>query len=131
MSGISMSTLGRWENAGLIQPSYRTSGNLRLYNDYLLDRVNFIRIARKDGLDFDQTKKILDFMDDPQNADRLPEGYIDKLIKKTEETIRHYHGFLKDLKAVQRAERCGSHKNCKKLSGIDPVKICRECKEFR
>lgn len=104
MSGVAASTLGRYESAGLLEPSYRTSGRFRLYDDRLLDRIRFIRFCRAQGLDFSETKKILDFMDNPERKDTDLEGALDRLIKKTENEITLLNRHLKDLKALRKAE---------------------------
>lgn len=128
MSGVAVSTLGRYESAGLLEPSYRTSGRFRLYDDYLLDRIRFIRFCRAQGLDFSEIKKILDFMDNPEKAGPALEGALDKLIKKTESEIYSLGRHLKELKALRKAEKCLSRTDCGRL-GTDGLTACSKCGE--
>lgn len=129
MSGVAPSTLGRYESAGLLEPSYRTSGRFRLYDDRLLDRIRFIRFCRAQDLDFSEIKNILDFMDHPEKENPSLEGALDTLIKKTENEIYSLNRHLKELKTLRKAERCLSRTECDRLKADGIAAVCPKCGE--
>lgn len=100
--GVGASTLMRYEEAELLKPSGRTGGNTRFFDDKLIDRVNFIKACRLQGLDYGGIKEILDFMDN-SGQESLPEALIDKLIMKAEKEIAACRRFLKVLRALKKA----------------------------
>lgn len=130
MSGIAITTILYYEKAGLLEPSWRTSGRFRLYDDYLLDRLRFIRICRQQRLKFKEIKQLLEFMDKPDEDKGLSISWLDKLIKKTEHEIYLLGLHIKELKALKAASQCAKRTNCELLKNNDPASVCPDCKEF-
>ncbi len=66
--GLSHRTLHHWEEAGLVQPSGRSSGGFRLYTEADIDRLITVRRMKPLGFTLDEMKQLLaslDLLDDP------------------------------------------------------------------
>lgn len=131
MSGIAITTILYYEKAGLLQPSWRTSGRYRLYDDCVLDRLHFIRICRQQGLSYKEIKELLAFRDSPGKGKELSTSCLDELIKKTEHEIYLLNLHLKELKALKAANMCDQRLDCEILKKDDSVDCCLECKDFK
>lgn len=130
MSGIAITTIMYYEKSGLLEPSWRTSGRFRLYDDYLLDRLRFIRICRQQGLTYKEIKKLLKFRDRPEEGEGLSVSWIDELIKKTENEIYLLGRHIKELKALRSGSLCARRIACEILKDTDPASACLYCKDF-
>lgn len=105
MTGIATATIHYYENAGLMKASWRTSGQFRLYDDEVIDRLAFIRFSRNQGLSYATLKKLLALRDNPDEAECMPTGFLEAQIRNTEKELRlleHYHEELQDLLETQK-----------------------------
>lgn len=131
MSGIAMNTIAYYERAGLLAPSWRTSGRFRLYDDYLLDRLHFIRICRQQGLRHKDIKKLLDFRDGKEEECAFTATELQGQIKKSENELYRLGEHIKELKALKKATQCPNRKNCDLRQGQDLVNICLNCEDWK
>ena len=130
MSGIAVNTIAYYEQAGLLAPSWRTSGRFRLYDDYLLDRLHFIRICRQQGLRHKDIKKILDFRDGKSEECAFSPADLERQIKKSENELFRLGEHIKELNALKKAIQCAKRKDCNLRQGQDTVEICMNCEDW-
>ena len=128
MSGIAVNTIAYYEQAGLLAPSWRTSGRFRLYDDYLLDRLRFIRICRQQGLKHKDIKPLLDFRDGREDACPMTPEDLDLQIKKLDNEIHRLGLQKKELAGVKAALQCPKRRSCAAMreEGSD---ACMDCPE--
>lgn len=60
---MSTDTLRYYERVGLLQPTARSAGGYRLYDDEVAERLRFIRRAQRLGLRLADIKEVLDVQD--------------------------------------------------------------------
>jgi MerR family redox-sensitive transcriptional activator SoxR len=97
-SGVAASALRFYEDAGLLAPAARTTGNQRQYHREALRRVAFIRSAQRVGLSLDEIRAALSTLPDrrtPTPADwtRLSSAWRGRL----DEQIRLLEALRDDL----------------------------------
>ena len=66
-AGVSIRTVRYYEELGLLSPSNRTSGGMRLYNETDVTRLRFIHQLRTLRLSLDEIKLALDLEQPPRN----------------------------------------------------------------
>ena len=59
-SGVGVEALRFYESRGLIQPAARTDSGYRLYDDRILDRLDFVKKAQSVGFSLDEIARIID-----------------------------------------------------------------------
>lgn len=62
-AGVSPDTLRYYERRGLLAPPARSASGYRLYGDEVLERLRFIRNARRMGLRLEDVKELLQILD--------------------------------------------------------------------
>jgi DNA-binding transcriptional MerR regulator len=77
-AGISPHTVRHYERVGLLPAASRSGGGYRLYDAAILDRLRFIRGAKRVGLRLQDIAELLDVMDRGQ----CPCGHTDTLLRK-------------------------------------------------
>lgn len=72
---VKVPTIRYYEQIGLLPPAERSSGNQRLYDDAILQRLSFIRHARDLGFPLEAIRELLGLSDQPdlpcEAADRI------------------------------------------------------------
>ena len=91
---VPTSTLRYYERAGLLEPTGRTRGNYRVYDERSIERLRFIRAARETGLTIQDIAVLLDLRD----GATVPCAEIQALI---ETRLSRVHGQLRDLDHVR------------------------------
>ena len=76
-AGVPIQTLRYYEQRGLLPKPQRNLSGYRLYNQEVVDRLQFIKKAQNLGLRLEDIKKILDLAD----RGRCPCGHVQHLLK--------------------------------------------------
>jgi DNA-binding transcriptional MerR regulator len=77
-AGISPHTVRYYERRGLLPLPVRSEGGYRVYDPALVDRLRFIRGAKRVGLRLDDIAELLEVMDRGQ----CPCGHTDSLLRR-------------------------------------------------
>jgi DNA-binding transcriptional MerR regulator len=77
-AGISPHTVRYYERRGLLPAPVRSDGGYRVYDPALVDRLRFIRGAKRVGLRLDDIADLLEVMDRGQ----CPCGHTDSLLRR-------------------------------------------------
>jgi DNA-binding transcriptional MerR regulator len=77
-AGISPHTIRYYERRGLLPVPVRSDGGYRVYDPALVDRLGFIRGAKRVGLRLDDIAELLEVMDRGQ----CPCGHTDGLLRR-------------------------------------------------
>jgi DNA-binding transcriptional MerR regulator len=77
-AGISPHTVRYYERRGLLPVAARSDGGYRIYDPALVDRLRFIRGAKRVGLRLDDIAELLEVMDRGQ----CPCGHTDGLLRR-------------------------------------------------
>ena len=92
--GCKIELIRYYESIGLHQPTARTEGGNRLYNQEACDRLQFIRRSRELGFSIDEIRQLLQFND--QSKHRCDP--VDKIVQDHIASIRTK---IKDLKNIE------------------------------
>lgn len=77
-AGVSPHTIRYYDGLGLLRSAPRAAGEYRHYDPAVVDRVRFIRGAKRVGLRLDQIAELLEVMDRGQ----CPCGHTDALLRR-------------------------------------------------
>lgn len=64
-SGCNIQTIRHYETIGLLPPPKRTNGNHRLYSDYHIDLLVFIRRGRELGFSIEEIRELFELSENP------------------------------------------------------------------
>ncbi len=67
-SGVSAKMIRYYEEIGLIAPAGRTASNYRVYDEDEVNRLRFVRRARKLGFSLEETERLLKLWADKERA---------------------------------------------------------------
>lgn len=118
-TGCLVETVRYYEREGLLPEPIRSDSNYRLYGNTHVARLRFIRQCRSLGMTLDQTRRLLNLRDAPEESCREVDSLID-------EHIGHVINRIADLKALQRqlkvlrnhCQRTEAVKDCQILQSL-------------
>ncbi|MFV3073324.1 MerR family transcriptional regulator [Niveispirillum fermenti] len=123
-AGVKVPTIRYYEQIGLLTPPERSTGNQRLYEGKVLERLTFIRHARELGFPLDAIRSLLSLSDRPDQscaaadaiartqlaAVRARIGRLRALEAELERMVAHCaHGTIADCRVI---EVLGHHALC-------------------
>jgi len=108
-AGVSPHTIRYYERLGLLPVPARSDNGYRLYDPALVDRLRFIRGAKRVGLRLQEIGELLDIMDRGQ----CPCGHTDALLRLRLSEIRD-----------EIAELTGVRDELQRLLEIHPPRTC-------
>lgn len=85
--GVRPDTIRYYERAGLLPPPARTAGDHRRYDDDALDRLQFIRGAKRLGLRLDAISQLLAWRDTGQCACEPAAGLLRNRLTEIDDDI--------------------------------------------
>jgi DNA-binding transcriptional MerR regulator len=99
-TGVKVTTIRWYEQAGLIEEPGRTEGNQRRYGDADLERLAFIRHARNLGLGIEAIRELIELGAHPErpcaDADRIAKSHL----KSVRERITRLRKLEKELARI-------------------------------
>ena len=120
-TGFPSSTLRYYERVGLLEPTGRSAGGYRVYDDGAVDRLAFIGRAKRLGLNLDDVRDLVALWDDgacrPVQARLLAlldektallDAQINELARFRNQ-LEHVH---RSLESAEAADRCGPGCGC-------------------
>ncbi len=94
-TGCNIETVRYYERIGLLPPPPRTEGGHRIYDEYLLRRLNFICRSRELGFTIEEVRDLLGLVDGG--------GYTCAEVKEiTLDHLRNVHVKIADLRRLER-----------------------------
>lgn len=93
-AGLSADTVRYYERAGLLPPPQRSRAGYRLYDEQLVDRLRFIKGARRTGLKLGQIRELLEITD----RGSCPCGHTNALLRARISEIDREMAELKQIR---------------------------------
>lgn len=119
LGGTTVETLRYYERAGLLPASARSEGNYRIYGEFHVERLSFIRQCRRLDMTLAEIRVLLHFKASPAEncaeVNRLLDRHIAHVAQRMQE-LRELERQLKDLR-----QRCGEARDaahCGILDGL-------------
>lgn len=110
----SIVTIRFYENEGLLPSPQRSEANYRLYDEKVVERLQFIRHCRALDMSLEDIRSLLNYKDNPaQDCDKVNE-LIDQHIDQVEENIKVQLALKQQLLSLRKqcsgsrtADSCG------------------------
>jgi MerR family mercuric resistance operon transcriptional regulator len=120
-TGVNIETIRYYERAGLLPPPPRTQGKHRVYDEFHIQRLAFIKRGRDLGFSLDDIRALLRLAENGDTACATTKGI----------TLRHLadiHGKIASLKRLERAlkemtDACapGTQRSCPIIDALSAV----------
>ena len=102
---VPIKTIRYYEDVGLLRKPARTASGYRLYDQDIVDRLQFIKKAQGLGLRLQDVKEILDLAD----RGRCPCGHVQQLLRKR---LRELQEKIADLTVLERRIALATRRGC-------------------
>lgn len=106
LTDVKIPTIRYYEDAGLLTPSTRSSGNQRRYDQQGLERLSFIRHARELGLSISSIAELIKLSENPNMPCKKAHDIAVSHLKHTEARLLKLKKLQKELKRI--ASSCDS-----------------------
>jgi Cu(I)-responsive transcriptional regulator len=118
-SGVSAKMIRYYEEIGLIAPAGRTASNYRVYDGDSVNRLRFVRRARKLGFSLEETERLLKLWDDKARASAEVKALALDHVEELEAKIAEMQAMRDTL--FHLAERCqgDDRPNCPILADLE------------
>ena len=118
-TGCLVETVRYYEREGLLPEPIRSDGNYRLYGNAHVDRLRFIRQYRSLDMTLDETRRLLNLRDAPEESCHEVNTLIDEHIRHVIDRIAEMKWLQKQLKELRnRCQKTESVKNCQILQSL-------------
>lgn len=104
-AGVPIKTIRYYEDVGLLPKPARTAVGYRLYDQEIVDRLQFIKKAQSLGLRLPDIREILDLAD----RGRCPCGHVQSVLKKRLVELRQK---IADLRLIERRVQEAVRQGC-------------------
>ncbi len=119
LAGANVETIRYYERDGLLPVPARSDGNYRIYGDYHVQRLFFIRRCRSLDMTLDEIRVLLHFKESPQencaDVNRLLDRHIGHVAQRMQE-LQELERQLNDLR-----ERCGEARDAAHCGILDSL----------
>lgn len=122
-SGVGVEALRFYESRGLIEPSARTDAGYRLYDDSILDRLEFVKKAQSVGFSLDEIGRIIGESEHGRRPCKDVRAMAARKLAELEERIRELETYRDELRqTVQAWDRKGDAggRICGLIEGLEP-----------
>lgn len=116
-------TIRYYEQAGLLPPPARTSGNYRSYGEAHLARLSFIRRARALGFGIDQVRALLDLSDDRTRDCATVDRIATMHLKDIDRKIADLTALRRELSALVTSCEGGMVAHCRIVEALGPIDL--------
>jgi len=103
LAQCSVETVRYYEKAGLLPPPARSDSNYRHYGDAHVARLRFIRNCRTLDMTHDETRALLELIDQPGNSCRGVNRVLDEHIAHVDMRIRELNQLKQQLAALRQS----------------------------
>jgi Cd(II)/Pb(II)-responsive transcriptional regulator len=118
-TGCLVETIRYYEREGLLSEPIRSDGNYRLFGNAHVDRLRFIRQCRSLDMTLDETRRLLNLRDAPEESCREVNALIDEHISHVVDRIAELKALQKQLKELRsRCQKIEAVKDCEILQSL-------------
>lgn len=118
-TGCLVETIRYYERESLLPEPIRSDGNYRLYGNAHVERLRFIRQCRALDMTLDETRRLLDLRDAPEESCREVNTLIDEHIGHVVDRIDELKALQKQLKELRNyCQKIEAVKNCEILQSL-------------
>ncbi|MHB8770505.1 MAG: Cd(II)/Pb(II)-responsive transcriptional regulator [Syntrophales bacterium] len=115
-TGCLVETIRYYEREGLLPETTRSDGNYRLYGNAHVERLRFIRQCRSLDMTLDETRRLLNLRDAPEESCHEVNTLIDEHICHVIDRIAELKALQKQLKDLRNlCQRTEAVKDCEIL----------------
>lgn len=100
-AGCLVETIRFYERDGLLPAPARSAGNYRLYDEALLERLQFIRRCRSLDMSLDEIGRLLGLRDSPQADCGAVNALLDRHIDEVQVRLRELAALSEELRAIR------------------------------
>src|SRR5688572_10008900 len=104
-AGCLVETIRFYERDGLLPAPVRSTGNYRLYDEALLERLQFIRRCRSLDMSLGELARLLGLRDSPQEDCGEVNALLDRHIDEVTVRLRELAALNEELRAIR--VQCG------------------------
>lgn len=122
-TGVKVPTIRYYEQAGLLAPAERSTGNQRRYSDQGLQRLAFIRHARDLGFALDDIRELIDLGEHPDNGCREAHDIAGRHLNAVRERIKNLRRLEKELRRLS-ADDDGHVADCNVIRSLADHALC-------
>jgi Cu(I)-responsive transcriptional regulator len=119
-SGTKVETIRYYENARLMPPPARTTGNHRAYTQTHADRLAFIRHGRELGFSLDSVRTLLALADEPERDCADVDAIAREHLAAVRERIARLQALEAELSRMINACGCGRVAECRIIEALAP-----------
>lgn len=123
-AGLGIETIRFYERRGLIDPPLRTESNYRIYTKNDVERILFIKKAKKLGFSLNEVKELLSLRQDPKVSKADIKNRTDKKIKDVKQRIQDLSKILNALESLFAA--CDGHGPIEECPILEALDSCEE-----
>ena len=113
LAGCPVQTVRYYEREGLLPKANRSSGNYRIYDERLLERLQLIRHCRYLDMALDEVKLLLKFSDAPKGSCHEVNALLDEHIGHVAQRVAELQALERRLKKLRRmCRRAQASQDC-------------------
>lgn len=101
LSNCSIQTIRYYEKEGLIDAPQRSEGNFRLYNEFALSRLQFIRRCRTLDITLTEIRQLLDLQQTPSESCHQVSSMVDRHITDVRDKIKELMSLESELQNLR------------------------------
>ena len=118
-TGCLVETIRYYEREGLLPEPIRSEGNYRLYGNAHAERLRFIRQCRSLDMTLDETRRLLNLRDAPEESCHEVNTLIDEHLCHVIDRIGELKALQKQLKELRNlCQKTEAVKNCEILQSL-------------
>ena len=114
-AGTTTKTIRFYERQGLLPVAHRTASGYRAYGPDDVDRLDFIRRAKRLGLSLEEIKGVLQLSDRDEPTCVHVKALLDEKIRRLEQVVRDLREFRMELLALR--DQAGEMVDCHPTGG--------------
>jgi DNA-binding transcriptional MerR regulator len=115
MTGIGFDALRYYEKINLLHPTVRSSNNYRQYDENAIERLAYIKLAKKCGFTLNEIRNSLGLFDNKQDLKLETDEIIDLKVKEIEIKMNLLQNMKEMLLAVKEPLK---NKNCDQILSV-------------
>lgn len=122
--GCKVQTIRYYEEIGLVPQPPRSSGNQRLYDAGLVDRLKFILHARELGFPLKGIRDLIGLADNPEQSCEAADGIARAQLEEIDNRIRRLHALREEM--VRMLDHCagGRIADCRVIEVLRDHSLC-------
>lgn len=117
-SGCKIQTIRHYETIGLLPPPKRTNGNHRLYSDYHIDLLVFIRRGRELGFAIEDIRELFELSENPDASCEKVSAIAKRHLEKIKKDKASLSALEKELSVIINACPNGKNATCSIIEAL-------------